>query len=99
MSAPLDKKLDSPEQLKPQSVRGRNIGGGYRALFAYWGPALIISMAYMDPGNYGTDIQAGAAVNHGFPCAHLVADHMAIVLQYLLGKAGVATGKHPAAHG
>ena len=93
MSAPLDKKLDSPEQLKPQSVRGRNIGGGYRALFAYWGPALITSMAYMDPGNYGTDIQAGAAFNYGLLWAVWMANLMAMLLQYLSGKLGVATGK------
>src|SRR6059036_2364506 len=93
MSAPLDKKLDSSEQLKPQSVRGRNIGGGYRALFAYWGPALITSMAYIDPGNYGTDIQAGAAFNYGLLWAVWMANLMAMLLQYLSGKLGIATGK------
>jgi len=93
MSAPLDKKLDSPEQLRPKTVRGRSIGSGYRALFAYWGPALITSMAYMDPGNYGTDIQAGAAFNYGLLWAVWMANLMAMLLQYLSGKLGIATGK------
>jgi manganese transport protein len=33
-------------------------------LFLYTGPALIVSIAYMDPGNYGTDIQGGASLNY-----------------------------------
>ena len=33
-------------------------------LFLYTGPALIVSTAYMDPGNYGTDIQGGASLNY-----------------------------------
>ena len=35
-----------------------------RRLLLYTGPALLVSMAYMDPGNYGTDIQAGASLNY-----------------------------------
>jgi manganese transport protein len=93
MSAPLDKKLESPEQIKPQSAQGRAYGTGFRALFAYWGPALIVSMAYMDPGNYGTDIQAGAAFNYGLLWAVWMANLMAMLLQYLSGKLGIATGK------
>jgi manganese transport protein len=33
-------------------------------LFLYTGPALIVSIAYMEPGNYGTDIQGGASLNY-----------------------------------
>ncbi len=93
MRVPLDKKLDSPEQIKPESTRLRRFGIGYRQLFAYWGPALIVSMAYMDPGNYGTDIQAGAAFNYGLLWAVWMANLMAMLLQYLSGKLGIATGK------
>ncbi len=71
----------------------RRVGSGFRALFAYWGPALIVSMAYMDPGNYGTDIQAGAAFNYGLLWAVWMANLMAMLLQYLSGKLGIATGK------
>jgi len=62
-------------------------------LFAYGGPALIVSMAYMDPGNYGTDIQAGAVFNYGLLWAVWMANLMAMLLQYIAGKLGIATGK------
>jgi len=59
---------------------------------AYAGPALIVSIGYMDPGNYGTDIQGGAA--HGYTLLWVVwlASGMAMLLQYLSGKLGIATG-------
>ena len=58
---------------------------------AFCGPALIISIGYMDPGNYGTDIQGGAA--HGYSLLWIVwlASMMAMLLQYLSGKLGIAT--------
>jgi manganese transport protein len=62
-------------------------------LFAYGGPALIVSMAYMDPGNYGTDIQAGASFNYGLLWTVWMANLMAMLLQYISGKLGIATGK------
>jgi manganese transport protein len=46
----------------------------------------------MDPGNYGTDIQAGAAFNYGLLWAVWMANFMAMLLQYLSGKLGIATG-------
>jgi len=59
---------------------------------AYAGPALIVSIGYMDPGNYGTDIQGGAT--HGYTLLWVVwlASSMAMLLQYLSGKLGIATG-------
>lgn len=94
MTAPLDERLESPEQVKPEATgRARRWGGGYRQLFAYWGPALIVSMAYMDPGNYGTDIQAGASFRYGLLWTVWMANLMAMLLQYLSGKLGIATGK------
>jgi len=61
--------------------------------FAYLGPSLIVSMAYMDPGNYGTDIQAGAQFNYDLVWAVWLANIMAMILQYLSGKLGIATGR------
>ena len=65
----------------------------YRSLFLFAGPALIVSMAYMDPGNYGTDIQAGASFNYGLLWTVWMANLMAMLLQYVSGKLGIATGK------
>jgi len=69
------------------------VGTSLRELFVYGGPALIVSMAYMDPGNYGTDIQAGAAFNYGLLWTVWMANLMAMLLQYISGKLGIATGK------
>ena len=64
-----------------------------REFFAYLGPALIVSMAYMDPGNYGTAIQSGAIFSNSLVWTVWLASLMAMELQYLSGKLGIATGK------
>lgn len=60
-------------------------------LITYTGPALIVSMAYMDPGNYGTDITGGASLNYGLLWVVWLSSGMAMLLQYLSGKIGIAT--------
>jgi manganese transport protein len=60
-------------------------------LILYTGPALLVSMAYMDPGNYGTDIQAGASLNYDLLWVVWLSSGMAMLLQYLSGKIGIAT--------
>src|SRR5213080_3603381 len=62
-------------------------------LFLYMGPALIVSMAYMNPGNYGTDIAGGASLNYSLLWVVWLSSAMAMMLQYLSGKLGIATGK------
>jgi manganese transport protein len=59
----------------------------------YMGPALMVSIAYMDPGNYGTDIQGGAGYNYNLLWVVWLASGMAMLLQYLSGKLGIATGQ------
>src|SRR5919197_139200 len=61
-------------------------------LILYKGTALLVSMAYMDPGNYGTDIQGGASLNYGLLWVVWLSSGMAMLLQYLSGKIGIATG-------
>ncbi len=61
--------------------------------FVLWlGPALMVSIAYMDPGNYGTDIAAGAGFKYDLLWAAWFAGGMAMLLQYLSGKLGIASG-------
>jgi manganese transport protein len=74
---------------------GLSPGGGrtfLRDLWAYFGPALIVSVAYMDPGNYGTDISGGASFGYSMLWIVWLAGLMALQLQYLSGKLGIATG-------
>ncbi len=62
------------------------------AQFLKWmGPALMVSIAYMDPGNYGTDLAAGAGYRYALLWAVWLASGMAMLLQYLSGKLGIAT--------
>ncbi len=58
---------------------------------AFSGPALIVSIGYMDPGNYGTDIQGGASFGYSLLWVVWLASSMAMLLQYLSGKLGIAT--------
>jgi len=63
--------------------------------FLLWvGPALMVSIAYMDPGNYGTDLAAGAGYKYALLWAGWLASGMAMLLQYLSGKLGIASGHH-----
>jgi len=55
------------------------------------GPALIVSVAYMDPGNYGTAIQGGSLFNYDLLWVVWLSSIMAMLLQYLSGKVGIAT--------
>ncbi|MGD0478489.1 MAG: Nramp family divalent metal transporter [Nitrososphaerales archaeon] len=92
MRAPWNRSLKTPEQLEEKQERMR-YRVSLRQLFLYLGPALIVSMAYMDPGNYGTDIQSGVQFKYELLWAVWLANLMAMMLQYLSGKLGIATGK------
>ncbi len=64
-----------------------------RSFVVWLGPALMVSIAYMDPGNYGTDIAAGAGFKYELLWAVWLASGMAMLLQYLSGKLGIASGQ------
>lgn len=63
-----------------------------RALL-FFGPAFVISVGYMDPGNWGTDIEGGARFGYRLLWVIFLANLMAILLQVLAAKLGLATGK------
>ncbi len=67
--------------------------GFWRNWRAYVGPAMLVSVGYMDPGNWGTDLAAGAEYRYALLWVVLLASLMAIVLQVLSARLGVATGK------
>jgi len=60
---------------------------------AYTGPAILVSLAYMDPGNFGTAIEAGANFNYDLVWIVWLSSLMAMLLQYLSGKIGIATSQ------
>jgi len=63
-----------------------------RAL-VFFGPAFVVSVGYMDPGNWGTDIEGGARFGYQLLWVILMANLMAILMQILSAKLGIATGR------
>ncbi|HWP95857.1 MAG TPA: Nramp family divalent metal transporter [Syntrophomonadaceae bacterium] len=63
-----------------------------RHLLQYLGPAFVISVAYIDPGNFGTNIIGGSKFNYSLIWVILWSNLMAIFLQTLSAKLGIATG-------
>src|SRR5712692_7996651 len=67
--------------------------GFWRQLRAFAGPAFLISVGYMDPGNWGTDLQAGAAYRYDLLWVVALSSFMAIIMQVIAARLGVVTGK------
>jgi manganese transport protein len=63
-----------------------------RGYMAFAGPAVVASIAYMDPGNFATNIQAGARYGYGLLWVVLLANLIAMLFQALSAKLGIATG-------
>ncbi|GGG81328.1 divalent metal cation transporter MntH [Salipiger pallidus] len=67
---------------------------GIRARLLFVGPAVIASIAYMDPGNYATNIQAGAGYGYQLLWVVLVANLIAMLFQALSARLGIVTGRN-----
>jgi manganese transport protein len=67
--------------------------GFWRHWWAFAGPALLVSVGYMDPGNWGTDLQAGAQFKYQLLWVVALASVMAIFMQVISARLGVVTGK------
>jgi manganese transport protein len=65
----------------------------WRRFLAFSGPAFMVSVGYMDPGNWGTDLQAGSAYGHRLLWVLLMSNLMALLLQGLATRLGVVTGR------
>ena len=67
--------------------------GFWRKMLAYAGPGYLVAVGYMDPGNWATDLAGGAQFGYMLLSVILLSNLMAIVLQALCVKLGVATGR------
>src|SRR6516162_6048705 len=63
--------------------------GFWRHLRAFAGPAFLVSVGYMDPGNWGTDLQGGASYKYGLLWVVALASFMAVIMQVLAARLGV----------
>ncbi|SRR5579883_1344603 len=81
----------------PSEVQGMvtvpKTGNRWRQLLAFIGPGLLISVGYMDPGNWATDIEGGAKFGYSLLTVVFLSNLMAIVLQALCVRLGLVTGK------
>jgi manganese transport protein len=65
----------------------------WRRFLAFSGPAFLVSVGYMDPGNWATDIEAGSSYGYRLLWVLLMSNLMAVVLQTLAARLGIAAGR------
>lgn len=76
-----------------RSIRVPNVKSFWRKMLAYAGPGYLVSVGYMDPGNWATDIAGGSKFGYALLTVILLSNLMAILLQSLCVRLGVATGR------
>jgi manganese transport protein len=102
--APSDVSLAEPmpRNLVPRSVSLGSVdrlvrvpagAGWFRKLLAFGGPGYLISVGYMDPGNWATDLAGGSAYGYGLLSVVVLSSLMAMLLQALSLRLGIATGR------
>jgi manganese transport protein len=88
-------------QAGPRSLEGLHAtvplppakAGFWQQLRAFAGPAFLVSVGYMDPGNWGTDLQAGAQFRYNLLWVVGLSSLMAMIMQVIAARLGVVTGK------
>lgn len=81
---------DTAAPVSVEQLRGR----GWRGRLAVLGPAFVAAVAYVDPGNFATNFSAGAGYGYLLVWVIVVANLMAMLIQSLSAKLGLATGKN-----
>jgi manganese transport protein len=76
-----------------ESIDTRNKGGFFRKLLAFAGPAYLVSVGYMDPGNWATDIAGGSQFGYKLIWVLLMSNIMAVLLQSLSARLGIVRGR------
>jgi len=65
----------------------------FKRVFAFAGPAYLVSVGYMDPGNWATDLEGGSRFGYALIWVILMSNMMAVLLQTLSARLGIVTGK------
>ncbi len=92
-SASIAAATNSPGSGAPTNP-GRGLFPRFRRneIWTYFGPAFVASVAYIDPGNFATNIEAGSRFGYRLLWVLLWSNAMAILIQYLSAKLGIVTG-------
>ncbi|MGH3672922.1 MAG: Nramp family divalent metal transporter [Pseudonocardiaceae bacterium] len=83
---------DTAQLAEPSGLRLLRSRGRARGILALLGPAFVAAVAYVDPGNFATNFTAGASFGYALAWTIVIANLMAMLVQYLSAKTGVATG-------
>src|SRR5512146_2215291 len=75
------------------SIRTRPTGPMWRKLLAFLGPGYLVAVGYMDPGNWATSLAGGSKFGYALLFIALLSNIMAIILQALCARLGVASGR------
>src|SRR5438045_2183326 len=67
--------------------------GFWRKMFAFAGPGYLVAVGYMDPGNWATDLAGGARYGYTLLSVIMISNLMAILLQALAARLGIASGR------
>jgi manganese transport protein len=86
--------LPRPDLRDVSALRRALAKGRFRGRLALLGPAFVASVAYIDPGNFATNFSGGAQYGYLLVWVIVMANLMAILVQYLSAKAGIASGRN-----
>src|SRR5213592_358044 len=89
-------RADSPSVSLPEVYASIPIppgAGFWRKMFAFAGPGYLVAVGYMDPGNWATDLAGGARFGYTLLSVIMISNLMAILLQALSARLGIASGR------
>ena len=89
----MNKHLDTSLSEVHESVDITKKRVGWRRIFSFLGPAYLVSVGYMDPGNWATDLQGGSKFGYQLIWVLLMSNLMALLLQGLSARLGIVRGR------
>jgi len=93
MASPTESPQDTRSLANVHSSVGTSQLSFWRRMFAFAGPAYLVSVGYMDPGNWATDLEGGARFGYRLLWVLVMSNGMAILLQALSARLGIVSGR------
>ena len=93
MAPPGHQRQDARSLAEVHASVGTSQVSFWRRMFAFAGPAYLISVGYMDPGNWATDLEGGARFGYQLIWVLIMSNAMAILLQTLSARLGIVSGR------
>ena len=93
MAPPGHQRQDARSLAEVHASVGTSQVSFWRRMFAFAGPVYLISVGYMDPGNWATDLEGGARFGYQLLWVLVMSNAMAILLQTLSARLGIASGR------